>query len=213
MSNRVVTAPFRLAFPQIFSPKAASEGYEPKYSIHMLFSKDGSTLPNMPSEMNGKKLSNLNDLRKLAYSACVEKWGPDTSKWPPRLRALDMKTYLSPDSKEGWPFRDGDLVSWNGYKDMVFLKASSKQKPGLVDRSLRPIIGQDQIFGGLICVAEVNAFTYDVSGAKGISFGLDNIMVLADDGTRYSARKNPDEVFSAFGDAPSEFIADSDPWK
>ena len=209
MGDSIITAPFRLAFPEVFKAKAYENGGTAKYSITMLFPKDESALiPSLPNT-NG-----IMALRRLAFEAVQEKWGVDKIKWPASLRALDFKTYVSPTGKDGWPIRDGDLVEWDGFGGQLFIRASSKFQPGLVDQKLQPIISEEQIFGGLICRAQINAYVYDDAMNKGVTFGLNNLQILKDDGTVYGGRANASEVFDAFAmDVPPvEAYADANPW-
>lgn len=204
MSESIVTLPFRLAFPEVFEPVASSEdSTKKKYSITMLFPKDGELIPNMPGD-------GLMELRKLALAAIKEKWGEDKAKWPPDLKALDPKTALSSTGKDGWPLRDGDLVEWDGFEGMAFVRASSQFRPGVVNGKLRPIMSEDDVFGGLICRAQVNAYGYDTNGSKGVAFGLSNLQILKDDGTSFGGKQRAEDAFSAFGDAGDD--AGDEPW-
>jgi hypothetical protein len=203
----IVTSPFRLAFPEVFTPKASVEGGKEKYSITMLFPADGSQL--IPTMLGEGVLV----LRKLALAAVKEKWGDDRAKWPGNLRSLDFKTYVSPTGKDGWPIRDGNSVEWDGFEGQIFIRASSGFRPGVVSASLQAIISPEDIFGGLICRAQINAFTYDTNGNRGVTFGLNNLQVLKDDGTIFSGRQKAEEVFESFGEsAGSSGSGDEDPF-
>lgn len=194
-TENIITAPFRLAFPEVFEPKAAIAGGKSKYAITMLFPKDGSAL--IPS-MTG---NGVLELRKLALAAVKEKWGEDKAKWPANLKALDFKNYISPTGKDGWPLRDGDMFDWDGFAGNIFTRASSGFQPGVVNGKLQAIINKSDVYGGLICRAQINAYAYDSNGNKGVTFGLNNLQILKDDGTMFGGRQNPAEAFDAFGDA------------
>ena len=191
--DSIISVPFRLAFPEIWVAKAGAEGGKEKFSVTMLYPKDGSSLiPSMPG--NG-----ILELRKLALAAIKEKWGEDKAKWPASIKAIDLKTYVSPNGKDGWPIRDGDTVEWDGFSGCFFARASSQFQPGVVNAKTQPIIDKSLVYGGLICRAQVNAFAYDNSGNKGVSFGLNNLQILKDDGVAFGNRQNASEVFDAFG--------------
>lgn len=193
-TESIITLPFRLAFPEVFTAKKATVDSKEKYSINMLFPKDGSPL--LPIMAGNAVL----ELRKLAFTAIKLMWGEDKTKWPAQFRVMDFANYVSPNGKDGWPFRHGDEVDWEGYDGTIFVRAASQFKPGVVDSKLQAVISPSDIFGGLICRAQVNAFGYDQQGNKGVAFGLSNLQVLKDDGTVYSGRQNPADVFGAFGD-------------
>ena len=201
-----VTAPFRLAFPEVFKPKAFEGSTNaPKYSINMLFPKDGSSLvPSLPNT-NGPM-----GIRRLLYEAALAKWGADRAKWPANLRTVDFKTYVSPNGKDGWPIRDGDTVEWDGFAGMYFIRASGKRQPGLRTALRQPLTSEDQIFGGLICRAHINAFAYDDAMNKGVSVGLESLQILVDDGTIYGGWTDPDDAFDVFG-ADTSQMAEADP--
>ena len=80
------------------------------------------------------------------------------------------------------PFRDGaDKGELEGFgPDTIFITASTIRKPGLVDRQLQNIIEPERFYAGCYARATVSAFTYDVKGNKGVSFGLHNVQFLRD---------------------------------
>lgn len=205
-TEAIITAPFRLAFPEVFEPKSSVEGGKEKYSITMLFPKDGAPLiPSMPGDGIGA-------IRKLLANAIKEKWGEDKAKWPASIKALDLKTYTSATGKDGFPLRDGDAVEWDGFSGNVFIRASSQYQPGMVNAKLQPLIDRNAIYGGLICRAQVNAYAYDNAGNRGVTLGLSNLQILKDDGTVFSGKASASDVFSAFGEAGGSTSGDDDAW-
>jgi hypothetical protein len=111
------------------------------------------------------------------------------------------------EGREVWVCGSGpslDLVSWDGFAGNLFARASSQFQPGLVNSKLQPIISQSEVYGGLICRAQVNAYTYDVSGNRGVSFGLTNLQVLKDDGVSFGAGKSDAaSAFTAYSESPA----------
>lgn len=189
--TRVTTPEFRVSFAHVFKP-SAYEGQEPKFSVVMLF----------PKSTDIKAL-------KLAAAAAVEgKYGADKSKWPKNLKL---------------PFRDGDVPTgdreepMDGYADHIFINATSKERPGLVDGRLSPIVETDGTFyAGCYARATLNAYCYDVSGNKGVAFGLNNIQKLRD-GKPFSGKKAATDDFDAVEDVDSvdsdnEATEDDDPF-
>lgn len=206
MGENIVTGAFRLAFPEVFAPKAGVKGGKEKFSITMLFPKDGSSLvATLPG--NG-----LMELRKLAFEAVKEKWGADRAKWPANLKNLDFKTAISPNGKDGWPIRDGDSVEWDGFAGNFFVRASSQFMPGLANAKLQPIIDKQAVYGGLICRAQINAFVYDSAGEKGVSFGLNNLQILKEDGVIFGGKNSAENVFEAMEEVGSTAEDASAPW-
>lgn len=178
--KKCVTHEFRVSFPAVFQPKSF-QNQEAKYSVVMLFPKN----VDLAKPANGQK----NSLKHAAFNAAAEKWGADKAKWPKNLRM---------------PFRDGDeKADTQGYEGHVFVSASSKIQPGLVDQSLRPMLNERDFYAGCYARAEVIAFAYDQMGNRGVGFSLQNIQKLRD-GDPFSGRKDPSTVFDAVEDSSED---------
>jgi len=126
------------------------------------------------------KDQDLSKLKAAARLAVTKKWG---DKAPPGLRS---------------PFRDGDADKPGDptFAGKTFVTAKSKQRPGVVDQALRPIIDPMQFYSGCRCRASLYAFAYDTSGNKGVSFLLNNVQKLGE-GTRLSGRRPAEQDFDA----------------
>jgi hypothetical protein len=127
------------------------------------------------------KGANLDALKKDAMRALTEKFGADQTKWPKNLKS---------------PFRDQGEKEGDGYEaGAIFINVTSRQKPGLVDRSNQPIIDPSEFYEGCYARATVRAFYYDKKGNKGVSFGLRNIQKIRD-GERLGNRRSATEEFA-----------------
>lgn len=165
MSN-VITPEFRVSYPHLFTPQQPMKGStgDPKYSVVMLFAKG----------------ADLSKLKAAAEAAVAEKWGSDKSKWPKGLRS---------------PFRDQGEKESEGYEaGAVFITATSKEKPGIVDDKVQPVIDPSRIYAGCYARASVRAFAYDNAGNRGVAFGLQNVQFLRD-GDSLSGRAKAEEEF------------------
>ena len=80
------------------------------------------------------------------------------------------------------PLRDGDTEHPDdeNYKGMYFLNASSKNKPGVVDQNVHPILDATEIYSGCYGRITINFYAYSASGNKGIAAGLGNLQKLED---------------------------------
>lgn len=167
----VLTGTFRVSFPAVFAPRKANPQDtedKAKYSIQMLFTKT----------------DDLTAMRAACRAAATEKWGPQ-DKWPKPKGGLQL------------PFRDGTEKDFDGYgPGVIFVNASSKQKPGLVDENVQPIITADEFYGGCYARATVNAFAWEYMGKAGVSFGLRNIQKVKD-GEPFGGRSKPENDFDA----------------
>lgn len=151
------------------------EGQEPKYSVVMLFSKK----------------EDLAELKKMAAAARDAKW-PDAKKRPSNLKN---------------PFRDGDVerTDTDGYAGHIFITASSKMKPGVVDKNCQPIMDiENECYAGCYCKARLTCYAYDKAGNKGVAFGLQHVQKVAD-GEPFNGRMRAEEAFEVI-----EETADTD---
>lgn len=190
------TTEFRVSFPEVFEPGKPDDRGNRKYSITMLFAKDDPQ---------------VRELRKLAKGAIVAKFGEDKKNWPPVLRALDLGKFLSMSGKDGWPFRDGDSRAYDGYQGMVSVKATTKDKPGLVDQARKPITDPSKFYAGCYARATIHAYFFEnkEKGAVGVAFGLQNIQMLRE-GEPFSSRTRAEDDFEAVGGAADDYSDGSD---
>jgi hypothetical protein len=179
MSN-IVTPEFRVSFPHVFAPQEPMQpGGDSKYSIVMLFPKD----------------ADLSQLKAAANEALAREFGEDKKKWPKGLR--------NPFRDQGEKEKDGVLPE--GYEaGAIFITATSKQKPGVVDANVQPILDSSQIYAGCYARASVRAYAYNKAGNAGVSFGLQNVQKTRD-GESLTGRLKPEDEFKpvegAGGDA------------
>lgn len=183
--KKVITHEFRLSFPSLFTPKAFDDKQDAKYSAVMLFdAKVDLAKPSLNKQGAPRGVS----MKHAAFNAAVEKWGPK-ERWPKNLRM---------------PFRDGNEKSDTpGYENTIFVTASSKNPPGIVDKQLRKILNEGDIYAGCYCCAEIIAFAYDKAGNKGVGFSLQNIQKLRD-GEAFSGRKAAEDVFDSVEDGSDD---------
>lgn len=171
--KKCTTPEFRASFPAVFKAKAF-EDQEAKFSVTMLFPKNADL---------------KETLRRAAFNATVEKWGPDKTKWPKNLRS---------------PFRDGDdKDNLKGYRGCIYVTATSKHQPGVIDRQKNEILAEADFYAGCYARATVIAFAYDVKGNKGIGFSLQNVQKLRD-GEKFSGRKDAVDDFDDVEDTSDD---------
>jgi hypothetical protein len=170
MSDNIVTPVARMAYPSLFVPTAMNDTQEKKFGCVLLFPLD----------------ADLSQLKKAALEAAQAKWGDKAAGM------LQNKQVRS-------PFRDQkEKAGKQGFGEGFFITVRNATKPGIVDEHVQPVLDPSQVFGGLLVRASVKPFAYDNSGNKGISFSLQNLMIVKDDGTRWDGRQNAEDAFAAF---------------
>jgi hypothetical protein len=154
MAN-IMTPEFRVSYPKVFKPEVNKLSGKSEYSIVALFPKG----------------ADLSALKKAAEECLVEKLGADKSKWPKNIR--------SPFRDQSEREKDGVLPA--GHEaGAIFMNYKSKDKPGVVDQKVQPIIDEAEFFPGCWARATVRASYYDQAGNKGVGFYLQNVQKLRD---------------------------------
>ena len=167
-SVRVKTPVFRSTYAFVFEPRDNPNG-DPKYSIGLIFPKS--------------KQSELKVVAQAIVDACAKKFGSDWKKWPKTLKC---------------PIGDGDEErDGKEFENSWFLNAGNKNKPGIVDRQLNPIMDTDEFYSGCYARASINFYGYDTAGNKGVGTGLNNLMFW-EDGERLDGSVGAEDDFKEF---------------
>ena len=159
--SQVVTGKVRFSYVNIFRSRAFTADGDAKYSICLLIpKKDQKTLAKIKNAIEDTKRKGM-----------AEKWG---GKIPPNLKL---------------PLRDGDIdrPDDENYADCMFLNATSKDAPQVVDRRVQPILDPMECGSGDYCNVSVNFYGFSASGNRGVAAGLGNIQKVKD-GERLSGK-------------------------
>jgi hypothetical protein len=167
-ATKTVTGKVRLSYCNLFEPRASMPGQEAKYSVCVLIPKsDSATVEKVRAAIEAAK------------QAGAAVFG---GKVPPGLKS---------------PLRDGDTErDAPEYAGHWFINASSKQKPGVVDASLNPILDASEVYSGCYGRVSLNFYAYNNSGNRGVGAGLQNVQKLAE-GEPLSGRSRAEDDFSA----------------
>lgn len=174
-NTKVVTGKIRMSYANLFEPRAIAEGQDKKYSLCILIPKsDRETLLKIKAAVDAAK------------QAGISQWG---GKLPATLKT---------------PLRDGDTERPDQpeYAGHYFLNASSKQKPGIVDKNVQPILDQTEVYSGCYGRVSINFFPFNQAGNKGVGCGLQNVQKLAD-GEPLGGRSRAEDDFDPVDDGSS----------
>lgn len=175
--TKVTTGKVRLSYAHLFEPHAI-EGNEPKYSVSVIIPKsDKDTLQAIKDAVNQAKEDGK-------------------AKWNGKVPA-NVKT----------PLRDGDVdrEGDEAYAGCYFLNANSKNKPGIVDKDVQPILDQSEVYSGCYARLTLNFYAYAASGNKGIAAGLGNVQKL-EDGEPLGGFTRAEDDFEAIESAEDDFL-------
>lgn len=171
MANKVITGKVRASFVHVFEPQSIN-GSEPKYSCSLI-------IPKSDTDTVGK----IREAIEQAKQEGVPKWG---GKIPPNLKT---------------PLRDGDIdrPDDENYQECMFINATSKDAPQVVDRRVQPITDPMMVYSGCYCNVSVNFYPFNANGNRGVAAGLGNIQFVRD-GDRLSGRASAESDFDALED-------------
>jgi hypothetical protein len=167
LRRRIITPKLRLSYPHLFTPKKRDDDdEEPKFSTAMIFEAG----------------TDLKAMKAVALEVAQSRW----------QNAAD----LIRSGKVRWPFRDdAEEVADKGYPEgCTFMNANSKTRPGVVNALTEVVTDPDEAYAGRYAKISLTAYTYDVKGNRGVTFGLNNVQLL-EHGERLDGRRNPADEF------------------
>jgi hypothetical protein len=133
----------------------------------------------------------LKEMQTKISDALAEKWGPEKAKWPRQLK-ICLRDADNEDRTN-----EADASYDPNYVNAYFMNARTRNKPGIVDENVDPIMDQDEFYSGCYARATVVFQAYDKGGGKGVGCYLNNIMKVAD-GDRLGGAASPEKDFAAF---------------
>lgn len=185
-ATSVITGVGRGSYVKVFEAELNELNGQMEHSLSFLIPKTDTTT--------------ISNLKAAAKAALEAKW-PDASKRPPNLKN---------------PLRDGDAEKADdpAYVGHFWINVKSKNKPGVVNNNLQPVIDPRDFISGDYCRISVNAFAYDKKGNRGVAFGLNNVQVVRK-GEPLAGGRRAEDDFSAFKDTaadPESDQSDDNPW-
>jgi hypothetical protein len=172
-----------------------------------------SALQSRKNEMNGKDefstqilipksdKETLAALKAAAKEALVAKFGdkvPKNVRNPLRDGDTETKTDGSPLGKE--------------YAGHFFCNVKSTTKPGAIDAHGNDLIGSDDIVSGDYVRVSLNAYAYSQAGNNGVSYGLNNILLLKKGQPLGGAKPSAADDFGIGKSAAPVAAAESSDW-
>ena len=172
VSPTKVVIPCRISFANIWEPKSIN-GSEEKYSVSCIIPKaDKKTLAKIEKAVEAAK-----------QAGKEKKW---SGKIPPNLKL---------------PLRDGDIdrPDDEAYANAMFINATSKDAPQIVDRKVDPILDPMDCGSGDYCNVSVNFYAFNANGNRGVAAGLGNIQLIKH-GERLAGKASASSEFTEVED-------------
>lgn len=159
--------------------------------------------------------SNMGDGEKYSVALLIDK--DDEKTLACINKGIEEAIKLGSDKLKGKvkgiknPLRDGDVDKDDEvYEGMMFINASSKTKPKVINSKGIEIKNSEDFYSGCYGLASVNFYAYDFNGNRGIACGLNNIMKTSD-GDYLGGRAKAEDDFAEFIDkSTTDFDGDND---
>ncbi|MBI6549917.1 DUF2815 family protein [Xenorhabdus lircayensis] len=147
----------RLAFPDLFEAKDFEGDGNFKFRATFLIPKERKEL--------------IAEIEAAILKVATDKWGAKAEGITNSIRGNHMRFNL----------RDGDEKSdYDGYAGNMFIAASNKARPLVIDRGRSPLTAQDgKPYSGCYVNATISIYAYDNKG-KGISASLGGVQFFRD---------------------------------
>lgn len=173
MTTQVVTPKGQFSYPSLFTPKINTLNGNKEYSVDILFPKS----------------TDLKTVHEGINAAIEKKFGSDKTKHPKNLRS---------------PIRDGDEKENNPeYAGKYYITCkcnAEKNKPQVFDRSRKQLVHESDIAGGDFGHVLLNFYAYEKSGNKGVSAGLNGVMLVEKTSEPFSGSKSAFEAFESLAE-------------
>ncbi|CDL86300.1 DUF2815 family protein [Xenorhabdus cabanillasii] len=147
----------RLAFPDLWEATQVNGQGDLKYRSTLLIPKERKEL--------------IANIEAAILKVATDKWGAKAAVILKTIRGNNMR----------FNFRDGDdKPDYDGYAGNMYISASNKARPLVIDRDRTPLTAQDgKPYSGCYVNAKISIFAYDNNG-KGISASLGGVQFFLD---------------------------------
>ena len=145
----------RLAFPELFTPKAVNGEGEPAYSATFILEAGSAQVA---------------ELEKAIEDVATAKWGAKAQAQIQRLRKTDKLC-----------LRDGDDKPYDGFKGKLYVSARNRTRPTVVDRDRSPLTREDgRPYGGCYVSAIVELWAQDNQYGQRVNASLVGVQFVRD---------------------------------
>jgi hypothetical protein len=177
----ILTGPVRLAFCNLFElPKPSETVKEPKFGTAVLFTP----------------WSDLTILQEEYYAEAARSFATKYDAQTQQYYGLRS------------PFRDqGEKIKFGGFTPgLTFMTCTSKYKPPVVDVRKNPIVDPSKVYPGVWAICAINTFAYKHPVNPGVAFGIQSVMIIADDEKFGGGAPDPNKTFGGVANVQAPII-------
>lgn len=179
-ATKVVTGEVRLSYAYLFAPRQNDQGKDTWSTLLLIPKSDRRTIA---------------ALKKAAEEALKE--GLANGKLKPNTSL-----------KNAWgTLKDGDerddLDERPEYAGNYYMNVTAYRQPGIVDRSLQPIMDSSEVYSGCYARVSINSYAYNSNGKRGVTFGLNHVQKVRD-GDFLGGVTRAEDDFDALEDADDD---------
>lgn len=161
---------------------------------------DGSTSEKFEATFIFEAGADLSELKKAAVEVATAKWGEKAAGWI--KDGMIKNPFLDGGGKQARSQKTGELHPGMG-EGKTFIRTQSQYQPPVVDQRRLPITDPSKLPSGSLVYPVVHIFAWEnKKQGKGLSFGIDAVQLVKDDGTRFGGGggANPDDFFEKIED-------------
>ena len=193
-NGNVLSGMVRLAFPNLFKPRAASnnnnnqqgDGGAGKFGAALLF----------PPGADMTLFSNV--WTKAAREAFPQNWDPQGQPIGLHIPFHDQREKA---------FGVKPLAGYT--PGAITFNVSSQFKPQVVDANMNPIVDEARVYAGVWAIVAMNVYKYGKPQPKtGIGFGMQSVMIVADDTKLGGGGSDPRKDFGGITITANSNVAD-----
>ena len=186
---KVITGTCRASYARLMSAETNKLNGKSEYSVVLLIPKSDT--------------ETVNAIKAAAKAAITAKWGDA----PPRGLKNPLKDGDTATKSDGSPLGD----EFKGHFYMSTKCDATKHKPTVIDASGTELFDPDAVVSGDYIRASMNAFAYDATANRGVSFGLNNIQLVKKGEPLGGSRMSAKDEFGV-SKAPAKELVTEDDW-
>lgn len=170
LSRTIMTPPFRMAFPALFTPEETDNGE--RYKVIALFPPD----------------EDISEIEDALFDCMEDGFGKDKEDWP------RGRNDVWPDAK----LYPADEKKYNGFsKGWTALNLSSQDAPGVVGPDPKnDIVSKKDVYGGRWARAQITITWYD-NKSKGVTAYLNHVQLLDHD-EPFNGKGHAEDAFDKY---------------